>query len=332
MTRYSPRERMEMVLAGERPDRFAASFWRHFYHKEHCAEGTAEAMLDFQREFHWDFMKINPRADYHVEDWGLKQEWSKDEFTKHRKSNFPVTRIEDWSRIQPLNLSAPVLAEHLKAVSLIRKGSGKELPLLMTVFTPLAIAGRMVEDDNLLAQHIREDPEVVLDALENITATFEKFATELRNAGADGLFFATTQWGSSNLIRWEDYEKLGVPFDLRVLKAAGDDAIHLFHVCSSKNFLKKLVALNYPVKMYNWDSDDPTNPSLDEGTEWIKDKAVVGGVDQNGWLLHSKPLEIGRKIDEMKARNNSARMIIGPSCSIPPEVPMGTLQMIRKKL
>jgi len=73
MDKYSHRDRLEMILAGEKPDRFAASFWRHFFHMEHHAEGTAEAMVSFQKRFDWDFIKINPRADYHVEDRGLSR-------------------------------------------------------------------------------------------------------------------------------------------------------------------------------------------------------------------------------------------------------------------
>ena len=73
MERLSHRERLAAILAGERPDRFAASMWRHFFHMESTVDGTAEAMLHFQREYDWDFMKINPRADYHIEGWGFEQ-------------------------------------------------------------------------------------------------------------------------------------------------------------------------------------------------------------------------------------------------------------------
>ncbi|UCE25554.1 MAG: hypothetical protein JSU74_05770 [Candidatus Zixiibacteriota bacterium] len=332
MDRYSHRERLELIFRGEKPDRFAASFWRHFFHKEHYAEGTAEAMLDFQKRFDWDFMKINPRADYHVEGWGLKQEWSHDEFTKHRKSNFPVSKLEDWRDIEPLKLSSPVLDEHLRVVSIIRKNVPAGFPILMTVFTPLAVAGRLVDDDNLLAEHIHEHPDKVLPAMEAITQTFEQFVVELRNAGADGIFFATTQWASSNLISWEEYERFGVPYDRRVIEAAGEDAINLFHVCSSSNYLKELVKLDYPCKMYNWDSDDPTNAPVDRGLEMISDKAIVGGVDRNGWLLHASPDEIKYKLGDMTNRFDPSRLIIGPGCSIPPEVPMENLAAIREKL
>jgi len=332
LDRYSPRERLGMILAGEKPDRFAASFWRHFFHMEHIAEGTAEAMLFFQKKFNWDFMKINPRADYHVEDWGLVQKWSHDEFTKHTKLKFPVEKLEDWHNIKQIPITSDVLDEHLRVVSMIRKKSDKELPILMTLFSPLAVAGRMVNDDNLLAKHIKNNPDTILHVLEEITSTFETYTNELRNAGADGLFFATTQWGASNLISWEEYKKFGVPFDMRILKSSGEDAINLFHICSSNNFLKKIIEIDYPVQMYNWDSDDPTNTPLDIGTEIITDKIIVGGCDRDGWLLQATPEEIGYKIDMIKEKYDPSKLIIGPGCSISPKVPFENLQAVKDRL
>jgi uroporphyrinogen decarboxylase len=332
MEKYSHRERLEIILAGEKPDRFAASFWRHFFHMEHHAEGTAEAMLGFQKRFDWDFMKINPRADYHVEDWGLVQEFSGREFVKHTKTGFPVSTVEDWDNIQALDMSSKTLAEHLKMVSLIEKGSSPELPLLMTVFTPLAIAGRMVEDDNMLAGHIREHPDKIKRALRAITDTFVKFVAELRNAGADGLFYATTQWAASNLISWEEYQEFGVPYDQELIKAAGDDALNLFHICSGANFLTELAELDYSSKLYNWDCDDPTNLPIDKTADLLKGKVVVGGVDRNGWLLKSEPDEIKAQMKKITQANDPSRLIIGPGCSIPPEVPMENLQAICESL
>lgn len=330
--KYSHRERIQMIIAGERPDRFAASFWRHFFHMEHHADGTAEAMLTFQKRFDWDFMKINPRADYHVEDWGLTQHFSHDEFKKHTKSNFPVSTADDWLKIRPLEPTAPVLAEHLAVVSKIRRGTDRELPILMTVFTPLAIAGRLVENRATLVGHLRKDPDKVEAGLRAITQTFARFASELRNAGADGLFYATTQWASNDTITWEEYQRFGVPFDLEVIQATEDDAINLFHVCSSHNYLKELAGIDYHCQLYNWDSDDPTNTPLDKAFDLLPGKTLVGGIDQRGWLVKSRPDEVAHSVDKLKGAHDSSRLIIGPGCSMPPETPMENLQAIRERL
>jgi uroporphyrinogen decarboxylase len=332
MERLSHRDRIVTILAGEKPDRWAASFWRHFAHMEHHAEGTAEAMLGFQRRFDWDFMKVNPLADYHVQDWGLTLTYSRDEFGKHVKSGFPVKTPADWAGIRPLPATSPSLAEHLKVVAMIRRAVGKELPILMTVFCPLAVAGRMAADDKILTEGMRLCPGEVHRALEAITATFSAFVSELRNAGADGVFFATTKWASSSLLTWEDYQNFGVPYDRAVLGAAESDALNLLHICSSCNFLEKFVDLNYPVSMYNWDSSDPTNLPVDKSYDLLQGKAVVGGVDERGWLVKSTPEEVGRQIEKLKGDNDPSRLIIGPGCAIPPETPTENLQMIRDKL
>lgn len=332
MPKLSHRERILTILAGQKPDRYAASFWRHFFHMESFAEGTADAMLWFQREYDWDFMKINPRADYHIEDWGFQHVFSKNEFEKHRKTKFPITKVEDWANIRPLPLSSPALAEHLKLVSIIRKQSDKELPLLMTIFTPLAIAGRMVEDNKMLVEHLDRNPDLVESAVRAIADTFTRFVAELRNAGADGIFFATTQWASSDFVTWEQYKRFGLPYDLPVIQAAGDDAINLLHVCHSNCYLTQLAAQKYPAKMINWNSFDPTNLPLDKGLTALPNHRLVGGVDHTGWLLRSHPDEIAYFMDQLKDRYSADQLIIGPGCAIEPVTSKENLRAIRDRL
>lgn len=332
MDKYSHRERCQMIMAGEPPDRFASSFWRHFYHMEHHAEGTIEAMVGFQKMFDWDFMKLNPRAEYHVQPWGQQLDYSHHEYTKHTKKNFPVTTVDDWANIRPLDMNSPALAEHLKVVAGIRKAVGKDLPILMTVFTPLSVAGRMVSDRQTLVDHLRSHPDKVVPVLEAICQTFTAYASELRNAGADGLFYATTHWASADLLTWEEYECFGVPYDLKVVEATEEDAINLLHVCASNNYLRKLARIGYNCQLVNWDSCDPTNVPLDIACDEIPGKTLVGSVDHSGWLKHSNPEEISYQIDKIKSDHDSSRLIIGPGCSIPPEVPMENLRAIRDRL
>ncbi len=332
MATYSHRERLEMIMAGEKPDRFAASIWRHFYHMEHHAEGTAEAMIGFQKRFDWDFLKLNPRADYHIDDWGFRQEYSRSEFRKHTKLVFPINRPEDWDSIRPNDPTAPALAEHLKAISLVRKGVGKEVPILMTVFTPLAVAGRMVKDDQMLVDELRRNPDRIHRALRAITDTFKAYAPEIRNAGADGLFFATTHWASRDLLTWEEYQAFGVPYDLEVIGATEDGALNLFHICAGSNYLAELAGLDYKSRLYNWDSVHPTNVPLDKAYDLLAGKTLVGGIDHEGWLRHSPAQEVAYQIQKLKAMHDPARVILGPGCSVPPEVPLDNFRAIRENL
>lgn len=332
MDKLNHRDRIQAIIEGQRPDRFAASFWRHFFHKEHYAEGTAEAMIDFQKHFDWDLVKINPRADYHVQDWGVELRYSHDEFKKHIKVDLPVKAPDDWSRIEPLELDTPTLAEHLKVISLVRKGVGREVPVLMTLFTPLSVAGRMVKERQTLVDHIRQRPESVHEALENITITLTRFAEEARNAGADGLFYATTHWASSDMLSWEEYQEFGLKYDLPPVQVTGDDALNLLHVCASNNYLEKLVEQDHNCRLLNWDSSDPTNIPLDKAEETVTDMALVGGVDDTGWLQHSESNEIANQMKNIRKDHDPSRVIIGPGCSIPPETPNANIEEIRKGL
>jgi uroporphyrinogen decarboxylase len=326
----SHRERIQAIMDGEKPDRFAVSVWRHFYHKEPSTEGLVEAMLDFQKKFDWDFMKINPRAGYHAEDWGSKYEWSTDEFKKTETLEPAVNDIDDWDEIQILPADAPVLADHLKAISMIKKSSDPELPLFMTVFNPLGIARHLVGSKEKLMQHFRKDPSRITQALENITATFEKYVQDIRNAGANGIFYATLEWASSDALTYEQYEVFGRPYDLRILRATGDDGLNILHVCACNNFLKELS--DYPVQLVNWEAHDPTNVNLDDSFEFLGNKTVIAGLDQKGWLRHGSPGEIKNEVAKIKRRMESKRFIFGPGCSISPEVPAKNLQAVRDSL
>jgi uroporphyrinogen decarboxylase len=301
---------------------------------EHCADGTVEAMLAFQKEYDWDFMKINPRADYHTEDWGLRSEWSHQEFRKHEKVAYPVETAADWRKITPHASTPPSLAEHLTVVSRIRKKTDRELPILMTVFTPLAIAGRLIKDKQRLVEQLRNEPERIHGALRAITVTFTAYVSDLRNAGADGIFFATLNWASSDMITWDEYLAFGVPYDLEVMKAAESDAINLLHVCASNNYLDKLAKIEgYGCQLFNWDSADPSNRPIDRaGAILGNGKVAVGGVDQEGWLLHSDADEIGCMIDKIKDHHSPTSLILGPGCVVPPEVPAANLHAIRMRL
>ena len=69
-------ERVRAALGGSEVDRPPTSMWRHFFGQETSANGLAQAMVEYQRRFDWDFVKVNSRASYHSEDWGVKQRFS----------------------------------------------------------------------------------------------------------------------------------------------------------------------------------------------------------------------------------------------------------------
>ena len=66
------KERVDAALQGDQVDRVPASMWGHDFQREWDANLLVEAMVENFTRYDWDFMKVNPRASYHVEGWGVK--------------------------------------------------------------------------------------------------------------------------------------------------------------------------------------------------------------------------------------------------------------------
>ena len=322
------RERISAALAGERVDQPPISMWRHLYDKETTAEGLAEAMLAFQSNYNWAFMKVNPRAQYHVEDWGATFRYTGDPNTGPTLTHAPVASPEEWQRLRPLDPHKGALGEHLKALRMIKDGLRGETPFLMTVFNPISIAGRLVASEEVMLQHIREHPRELHAALEVITESYRAFVAECLNEGTDGIFFATTSWASRDLLTDEEYREFGRPYDLRVMEAAAGAALNILHVCRSRNMLQALA--DYPVHTLNWDATDSTNPSLAAAREFTQ-RPLLGGVSRET-LLNGTPEAVAQEVRDAVAQTGGRSFMVGPGCSISPRCPEANLRALQGAL
>jgi len=322
------KERINAALQGEAVDRIPVSFWRHFYEREDTARGLADAMLIFQRNFDWDFMKVNPRASYHHEDWGASYKYFKDGYTKPERLTYPVKKASDLGKIMPLDpLKAKVLREHIDALHYIKKELESDVYFIMTVFTPLSIVADMAKSREKFGEYMREEPELTKAAIEAVTVTFEKFVTEILNVGVSGLFYATTHWGTYSMLNDKEFDEFSRPYDMRILNLVKDCPFNVLHVCKSKNMLEKLA--NYPVHAFSWDAWDPTNPTMAEGLE-ITGKAVIGGIDHQNTLPTGKSSDCLMEASETMKETGGRRWILGPGCTYPPTTPGSNLIALRE--
>src|SRR5215208_6802244 len=118
--KMSKKGRVDAAVRNEPVDRPAVSLWRHFFESERSAEELAGAMLAFHKKYDWDWMKVNPRASYHVEDWGVKLNYGPGGPTdKPRIIEVPIRSTSDWGKLRPLSTSEGVLDEQLEALERI---------------------------------------------------------------------------------------------------------------------------------------------------------------------------------------------------------------------
>jgi len=323
------RERVTATLRGEAIDRPPVSFWRHFYHKEGSATGLAEAMLAFQERYDWDFVKVNPRASYHAEGWGLQVKFRGEQGFKPERISYPIQITSDWKKIEVLTPEEGVLGEQLGSLRLIREGLGPEVAMVQTIFTPLSIAGDLVGSPDQLLQDLRERPEILHQALQVIADTFSRYARACLGAGADGIFLATTEWASYDLLTDAEYREFGRLYDLQVLSGAAEGSFNIVHVCGRRNMLKAL--LDYPAHAFNWAATDPTNPSLEEILQ-LAGKAVIGGIDEKVTLQYGSWEDLRQEMERARRQGSEGKWILGPGCAIPVGVPEAQLKRIRQEV
>ena len=322
----NPRERVWAALRGEDVDRPPVSFWGHFYHRESSARELVEATIEHQREYGWDWLKLNPRKHYHVEPWGVTYRYTGRAADKPVLETWPVHQPGDWAAITPRPPDQGAFAEQIDAVALLRAEAGPDLPIVATVFMPLAVLGEMVAEPGELRLHMRTQPNAVRGALEAVTSTFERFVPRLLQAGADGIYFATTDWASRTLMSAADYREWARPHDLRVIETARGAPFNVLHVCKRINLLFELA--DYPVSAFSWDATDPTNPSLADGLARLPG-AVMGGISQEDALRDADPERAVAEYRRALEQTGGRRWLVAPGCSIPPAVPAANLKAVR---
>jgi uroporphyrinogen decarboxylase len=326
MQQMSHRERVVAALKGAETDRTPISMWRHFFDKETAAETLAEAMLGFQRQFDWDFMKVNPRASYHVEGWGVKASYHGAEHP--RVVEFPVNHPADWLKLKVLPIDTGVLKEQLDALDIIARGLHDQVPFLMTVFTPVAIAGRMTPTVDLFMEDLRDHRHEVDYALEVITETFTAFSRACLDRGAWGLFYATTHFATSRIMSSAEYKTLVRPYDLKLLNALPPARFNVMHVCEDDNLIHEMA--DYPVHAFSWDALGHGNLSMARGRKLLQGKAVIGGISHRRELVRFSPDELNVRVTDLKAEMGGTGWMLGPGCTFPAETPEENIKAIRQ--
>jgi uroporphyrinogen decarboxylase len=198
--------------------------------------------------------------------------------------------------------------------------------MIETVFTPFAILGEMTREPADLVRHLETDPDAVRGALEAVTRVFERFVRAVLAAGADGIYLATVDWASRDLMGWERYREWARPGDLRLLAAAEAAPFNVLHVCRSNNLLPELA--DYPAHAFSWAAGDHGNLTLRDGLQRLRG-AVMGGIPIEGALLTDDAGAIDAELRRAYEQTGGRRWLAAPSCSILPSTKPGQLQRLR---
>ncbi|MGA2820657.1 MAG: uroporphyrinogen decarboxylase family protein [Anaerolineales bacterium] len=318
--RASHRERIQVALSGQKPDEIPIALWRHFPVEDQDPHALAEATLRFQLEFDFDLVKVTPSSSFSVRDWGVEDVWEGDPEGTRRYIRPVVENPTGWSKLRRLDPGRGALRRQLMCLGEIKTRLGRETPVLQTVFNPLAQA-RHLAGDAVLIEHIRRWPEAVLEGLERITASTEKFVTACLERSEDGIFFAV-QHASRRLLSPEEYRQFGRPFDLRVLEAAKGGWLNLLHLHGDGVLFEDLC--DYPVQVINW-HDREAGPSLKDGHK-LSGKVVCGGMRQWATMVCGDPKRVWEEAADAVHQMAGRDLILGTGCVCPVVTPWVNLR------
>ena len=311
------RERVLAALRGDAVDRVPVGFWAHNYAMENSAQDLADESLRVAREFDWDFLKPQCRAQCFAEAWGAIWHPSGDRLVRPTPVSHPVREVDDFAKLRRVDPQQGPLGELLEALRLIRAGVGPDTPIVWTVFNPLMICRYLARGDaGMVLEALRERATTLHRGLNVIAETMADYARAALAEGADGIFYATNV-ASEGLVSPEEYHEFGSPYDSIVLEAVTGAPFNVMHVCGDAIHFKLFA--EYPVQAFNW-AVGPRNPRLSD-VERTTGKAVMGGVSIKPRDVEMRQEDIAAEVRAAIEEMDGRHLLIAPGCSSSPETP-----------
>jgi uroporphyrinogen decarboxylase len=325
------KERVDAALRADPVDHAPASLWGHDFEREWNPQTFAEAMIENYTRYDWDFMKVNPRACYHVEGWKVKVRPSGEKYQPPVFEDTPIKSASDWKRLRPLDPERGTLGEQLHALRLINHAMGFEAYFVQTIFCPLGVAKYLVCNSAEPVLHtIREDRAAMHAALRVITETFTNFAIACLDEGASGIFYATNGWASQSMLTPDQYREFGEQYDLEFLDSIKSRSkFTILHNCGTQIYFDQLAS--YPIHAINWAATLEGNPDLREG-KMRSGKAVMGGISEKTVLKSGSPVQVEEEVAKALELTGGRHFLLAPGCSVPPETPAKNVEAIRRVL
>src|SRR5689334_10472574 len=140
----SKRDRLAAAIRGEETDRPLVALWRHFPTDDLDPEQLALSSAAFQTQYDWDFLKLTPSSNYSIDGWGSRVAYRGHPEGTSEYVVRPVVEPQDWLRLEVLDPQAGALGRQLEAIRRARQLAGPDLPIIETVFAPLAQAKNLI--------------------------------------------------------------------------------------------------------------------------------------------------------------------------------------------
>lgn len=287
-------ERIDAVLAGEKPDRAPVSCWYHFGTQYLPGEKYAEIVLSFYDYYGFDWLKVMNDYFYPMPE-GLDA----------------LKTADDLKKITTFDITKSPLNEQLKAIDIIAKKLDGDSYFCDTIFDPYQALQKSPVGEHL-PRLMKEEPDAVLGALEVVTEMTIDYANRVLDAGAHGIFMSVLA-GRDQMSR-DDFLTFEKPFAKKVFEAVKDKgAMNTAHLHGKEVDLDN--CLDFPVSVFSWEDRLQNNLSLAEmKSKW--DGCVMGGLD-NTIMTRRTPEALMEHTREGMELGGDSRFFLANGCSTP---------------
>lgn len=240
----SSKERMQAVLAHQRPDRVpvcpllcgasrrlvGADYPSWSQEPDLCARALAQAA----RQYELDCVVALTDLSVECDAWGQKIVFPENE-AAHPDYNSPViAELSEYDKIEKADYrkSRRMMAQ-IEVCRRLVADIGKEKPVIAFVFGPLGVLSMLRGQENLYMD-LYDDPEAVERALEKITQTLQDYVLALIETGVDAIMWDTLFASGSVMSKamWRDTEAHHIAHLAQVVRDAGCE--NMIHNCGQR--------------------------------------------------------------------------------------------------
>jgi len=309
------RERVAAAIAMGVADRPPVGAWGHTYREEWSPEALASITVERARQFGWDFVKFQPRASTFAEAFGSVYKPAGHRLKGPVLMSPAVSDLESWRTVELVNRKA--FDDQVESIGMVARELGGDVPVIQTVFSPITVGGYLVgKSQSRVVRELRKHPELVRPALEKIAEALVDFSRRSVEAGAAGIFYASSGYAGRGVMPERVYRELVLPLDVIVLSRLPPEAwFNVLHLCGSN--LNFELAREMPTQVVSWSIHNQGNPSLAEGRRLIG-RAVMGGLGQRASLVYGPPPEVEAEARRAVAETGGLGLLLAPGCSVPP--------------
>jgi uroporphyrinogen decarboxylase len=320
---------LQASVVGDKVDRPPVALWRHFPIDDQSPEGLAAAVLDFQRFYDFDLVKVTPASSYCLIDWGVRDEWRGNTEGTRFYTHPIIHQPDDWLKLPVLNPQQGNLGRHIDCLRRLVKELGPETPIIQTIFSPLAQAKNLVGGDRLLV-HLRTHPDALHSGLQIIAESTRRFVEAIRETGVSGLFYAV-QHAQYSLLSSVEYELFGRAYDVLALQGLTDFRelwFNMLHLHGEEAMFHAFQ--DYPMQVINWHDRD-TPPSLAEAQSRYPG-AVCGGLRREQTMVLGTPDQVTAEARDAIQSTGGQRFILGTGCVLPIIAPRANILAARRSV